>query len=90
MALSAGTRIGSYVPRKPGLPVEEALSIAKQIADAFEAAHQQGIMHRDLKPANIKVRPDGVAKVLDFGRRRESRSTSARTSGRSASCSAKY
>jgi Tol biopolymer transport system component len=50
-----------------GLPLDEALSIARQIAEALEAAHEQGIVHRDLKPANIKVRPDGTVKVLDFG-----------------------
>jgi len=50
-----------------GLPLDEALAIAKQIADALEAAHEQGIIHRDLKPANIKVRADGTVKVLDFG-----------------------
>jgi serine/threonine-protein kinase len=49
------------------IPVEEALRIATQIADALEAAHERGIVHRDLKPANIKLRPDGIVKVLDFG-----------------------
>src|SRR4051812_30081665 len=49
------------------LESHDALTIARQIADAVEAAHEQGIVHRDLKPANIKVRPDGVVKVLDFG-----------------------
>jgi serine/threonine-protein kinase len=52
---------------KGALPVDEALPIAKQIAEALEAAHGQGIIHRDLKPANIKVRADGSVKVLDFG-----------------------
>ena len=48
-------------------PVDEALSIARQMAEALEAAHEHGIVHRDLKPANVKLRPDGVVKVLDFG-----------------------
>ena len=49
------------------IPVDEALPIAKQIAEALEAAHERDIIHRDLKPANIKVRPDRTVKVLDFG-----------------------
>ena len=49
------------------LPLDTALPIAQQIAEALEAAHEKGIIHRDLKPANVKVRPDGTAKVLDFG-----------------------
>src|SRR4051812_9898827 len=49
------------------IPIDDALPIARQIAEAVEAAHEHGIIHRDLKPANIKVRTDGVVKVLDFG-----------------------
>ena len=49
------------------IPVEDTVAIARQVADAIEAAHEQGIVHRDLKPANVKVRPDGAVKVLDFG-----------------------
>ncbi|HEX4544465.1 MAG TPA: protein kinase [Candidatus Acidoferrum sp.] len=49
------------------IPVEEALPIARQIAEALEYAHERGIVHRDLKPANVKIKPDGTVKVLDFG-----------------------
>src|SRR5579863_5099010 len=53
-------------PKGP-MPLDEALRIARQMADALEAAHERGITHRDLKPANIKIKPDGSVKVLDFG-----------------------
>jgi serine/threonine-protein kinase len=66
MELVEGEDLSAHIARGP-IPLTEALPIAKQIADALEAAHEQGIIHRDLKPANIKVRGDGTVKVLDFG-----------------------
>ena len=64
---SAFSRTGQPRPKGPGLRVDDALAIARQIAEALEAAHEKGIVHRDLKPANIKITPAGVVKVLDFG-----------------------
>jgi serine/threonine-protein kinase len=66
MELVEGEDLSQRIARG-AIPVDEALPIAKQIADALEAAHEHGIIHRDLKPANIKVRADGTVKVLDFG-----------------------
>ena len=60
-------RLALRASGQTALPLKEALTIARQIADAIESAHERGIVHRDLKPANIKVRPDGTVKVLDFG-----------------------
>jgi Tol biopolymer transport system component/tRNA A-37 threonylcarbamoyl transferase component Bud32 len=66
MELVEGPTLAERIKRGP-IALEEALRIAKQIADALEAAHEKGIVHRDLKPANIKIRLDGSVKVLDFG-----------------------
>jgi serine/threonine protein kinase len=66
MELVEGEDLSQRIARG-AIPLDEALPIARQIAEALEAAHEAGIVHRDLKPANIKVRPDGTVKVLDFG-----------------------
>ena len=66
MELVPGDDLSALVARGP-MPLADALPIAKQIADALEAAHDQGIIHRDLKPANVRVRADGTVKILDFG-----------------------
>jgi serine/threonine-protein kinase len=66
LELVEGPTLADRIASGP-VPAEEAVPIARQIADALESAHEQGIIHRDLKPANIKLRPDGMVKVLDFG-----------------------
>jgi Tol biopolymer transport system component len=66
LELVEGETLADRIQRGP-VPVTDALTIARQIADALDAAHEKGIVHRDLKPANVKVTPDGVVKVLDFG-----------------------
>jgi Tol biopolymer transport system component len=66
MELVEGEGLDARIARGP-IPADEALPIARQIAEALEAAHEKGIVHRDLKPANVRVRPDGAVKVLDFG-----------------------
>ena len=66
LELVEGPTLADRIAKGP-IPIDEALPIAKQIAEALEAAHEAGVIHRDLKPANIKVREDGTVKVLDFG-----------------------
>ena len=66
MELVEGVTLSDRISLGP-LPVDEALAIARQIAEALEAAHEHGIVHRDLKPGNVRIRPDGMVKVLDFG-----------------------
>jgi Tol biopolymer transport system component len=66
LELAQGEDLSSRIARG-GVPVEEAVAIARQVAEALEAAHEKGIVHRDLKPGNVKVGADGLVKVLDFG-----------------------
>ncbi len=66
MELIEGPTLSDRIGEGP-IPIEEALTLARQIAEALDAAHEKGIVHRDLKPGNIKITPDGVVKVLDFG-----------------------
>src|SRR5882672_10499110 len=67
MELVSGDTLQERVKRDGAVPIDEALKIAVQVAEAFEAAHEKGIIHRDLKPANVKLTPEGKVKVLDFG-----------------------
>jgi eukaryotic-like serine/threonine-protein kinase len=73
LALIEGLTLADQIAIGP-LPLDDALSIAKQIIEALEYAHDRGVVHRDLKPANIKITPEGVVKVLDFGLAKYSRS----------------
>jgi serine/threonine-protein kinase len=66
LELVEGPTLADRIAHGP-IPLDEALPIARQIAEALEAAHEHGVIHRDLKPANIKIKPDGTVKVLDFG-----------------------
>ena len=66
LELVEGETLAERIARRP-MPFQVVLPLAKQIAEALEAAHAKAIIHRDLKPSNIKVTPDGTAKVLDFG-----------------------
>ena len=77
MEFVGGETLAERIKRGP-IPVDESLAIAKQIAAALEAAHENAVIHRDLKPANIKITPEGTVKVLDFGLAKPS---SADTSG---------
>src|SRR5687767_1613577 len=67
MELVDGDDLAAHLARTGAMPLSECLAVARQIADALDCAHEQGVVHRDLKPANIKVRDDGTVKVLDFG-----------------------
>ena len=66
LELVEGPTLADRIAQGP-IPVDDALPIARQMAEALEAAHEAGVIHRDLKPANVKVKTDGLVKVLDFG-----------------------
>jgi serine/threonine-protein kinase len=66
LELVEGETLSERIQRGP-IPIDQALQVAKSICEALEAAHEQGIVHRDLKPANVKITPQGIVKVLDFG-----------------------
>ncbi|HJQ97661.1 MAG TPA: protein kinase [Candidatus Polarisedimenticolaceae bacterium] len=86
MELVPGEDLAERLKQGP-LPVSEALDVARQIAEALEAAHEQGIVHRDLKPANVKLTPDGKVKVLDFGLAKALETATSTASGRDAAMS---
>jgi len=83
MELVDGETLAERIARGP-IPIDEALPIAKQIAEALEAAHEQGVIHRDLKPSNIKMQPNGTVKVLDFGLAKLAESTALANANRAA------
>jgi Tol biopolymer transport system component len=84
LELVDGPTLADRIAQGP-IPLDEALPLARQIAEALEAAHEAGIIHRDLKPANIKLRPDGTVKVLDFGLAKAVEPTSAASASVTAS-----
>ena len=87
MELVEGPTLADRI-RQGVLTLDEASAIARQIADALEYAHEKGVIHRDLKPGNVKIRPDGVVKVLDFGLAKSGLSNSASRSDESPTISA--